>query len=235
MGRKSRGARLYDPELRLGLVIVLLTSLALFIYHWIGRTPPSDATMARAIWGGIVLALSYLTTTGFDSSSTQTAMLWAGLQSPGLLLMGLAIMGGGAATTAGGLKLLRIYALMRHGERELEKLVHPHSLGNAGQEARFIRRTGAQNAWVLFMLFALSIAIGTAAMTLTGQSFDAALAFVVAAITNTGPLAVSLPDLPLSYGDLGEGQMAILGALMVAGRLELLVLLAVLAPSSWRF
>ena len=235
MGRKSRGARLYDPELRLGLVIVLLTSLALFIYHWIGRTPPSDATMARAIWGGIVLGLSYLTTTGFDSSSTQTAMLWAGLQSPGLLLMGLAIMGGGAATTAGGLKLLRIYALMRHGERELEKLVHPHSLGNAGQEARFIRRTGAQNAWVLFMLFALSIAIGTAAMTLTGQSFDAALAFVVAAITNTGPLAVSLPDLPLSYGDLGEGQMAILGALMVAGRLELLVLLAVLAPSSWRF
>ncbi len=235
MGRQSRDSRFYDPELRLGLALVMLTSLALFIYHWIGRTPPTDATMIRAIWGGVVLGLSYLTTTGFDSSSTQMAMSWAGLQSPGLLLMGLAIMGGGAATTAGGLKLLRIYALMRHGERELEKLVHPHSLGNAGQEARFIRRTGAQNAWVMFMLFALSIAFGAAALTLTGQGFDSALVFAVAALTNTGPLALSLPDLPLSYLALGEAQMAILGVLMVAGRLELLVLLAVLAPSSWRF
>lgn len=235
LGRQMRCARIYDPELRLGLAVVLITSAVLVIYHWIGRTPPSDATFFRAIWGGLLLALSFLTTTGFESYSTQMAMSWAGLQSPGLLLMGLAIMGGGAATTAGGVKLLRIYALMRHGERELEKLVHPHSLGGAGQDARFIRRAGAQNAWVLFMLFALSIAIGTALMTMTGLSFDAALVFVIAAITNTGPLATSLPDLPLSYLALTDVQMAALGALMVAGRLELLVLLAVLAPSSWRF
>ncbi|MDZ7906215.1 MAG: potassium transporter TrkG [Cypionkella sp.] len=235
LGRQMRGTRLYDPELRLGLIVVLVTAAALLVYHWIGRTPPTDATMARAIWGGLLLALSYLTTTGFESYSTQMAMSWAGLQSPGLLLMGLAIIGGGAATTAGGVKLLRIYALMRHGERELEKLVHPHSLGGSGQDARFIRRAGAQNAWVLFMLFALTIAMGAAAMTMTGQSFDASLAFVVAALTNTGPLATSLPDLPLSYTALNDQQMAILGVIMVAGRLELLVLLAVLAPSSWRF
>lgn len=235
MGRRMRGARGNDPELRLGLFAVLATSTVLVLYHWIGRTPPTDATITQAIWGGLLLALSYLTTTGFESYSTQMAMSWAGLQSPGLLLMGLAMMGGGAATTAGGLKLLRIYALMRHGERELERLVHPHSLGGAGQEARFIRRTGAQNAWVLFMLFALTVAIGTALMTMTGLGFDPALAFVIAALTNTGPLAISLPDLPLSYLTLDNSQMAILGVIMVAGRLELLVLLAVLAPSSWRF
>jgi Trk-type K+ transport system membrane component len=43
-----------------------------------------------------------------------------------LLLMGLALMGGGVATTAGGVKLLRVYALYKHGAREMERLVHPH-------------------------------------------------------------------------------------------------------------
>lgn len=232
---RAGGRRFYDPELRLGLGIVLATSAALFVYHWIGRTPPTDATPLRAIWGGMLLALSFMTTTGFQTLSTQMAMDWAGLQSPGMLLMGLAIVGGGAATTAGGVKLLRIYSLLRHGERELEKLVHPHSLGGAGQGARFIRRKGALNAWVMFMLFALTIGAGTALLTICGLSFDASLAFAISALTNTGPLATALPDLGLSYDQLDTPELVILGALMVAGRLELLVLLAVLAPSSWRF
>jgi trk system potassium uptake protein TrkH len=234
-GQRLGEAQFYDPELRLGLAVVVLTSAALFVYHWFGRTPPSDATMMRAIWGGLVLALSFLTTTGFESYSTQMAMDWAGLGSPGMLLMGLAIMGGGVATTAGGLKLLRVYALLRHGERELERLVHPNSLGGAGQDARFIRRAGALNAWVLFMLFALTIGVGTAVMTLTGMDFDPSIAFTISALTNTGPLATSLLDLQLSYAALSPVQMAVLAVLMVAGRLELLVLLAVLSPSTWRF
>lgn len=234
-GRMMRGARLYDPELRLGLIIVALTSLVLFVYHWIGRTPPSDATALRAIWGGLGLGLSFLTTTGYGTASTQVALDWAGLTSPGLLLMGLAIIGGGAATAAGGVKLLRIYALLRHGERELERLVHPHSLGGAGQTARFIRSTGALSAWVFFILFALSIAAGTALLTLSGMAFEPSIGFIIAAITNTGPLATSLPDMPLTYTDLSGVQRAILGGVMVAGRVELLVLLAVFSPDTWRF
>jgi trk system potassium uptake protein TrkH len=234
-GRMMRGERLYDPELRLGMVIVGITSAVLFIYHWIGRTPPTDATALQAIWGGLLLGLSFLTTTGFSTTSTDVALSWAGLVSPGMLLMGLAMIGGGAATAAGGVKLLRIYALLRHGERELERLVHPHSLGGAGQTARYVRRSGAISAWVFFILFALSIAAGTALMTLLGMNFDAAIVFVIAAITNTGPLVTSLPDMGLTYQGLSQGQMVVLGGIMVAGRIELLVLLAVFSPDTWRF
>ena len=46
--------------------------------------------------------------------------------------LGLALIGGGVATTAGGVKLLRVYALFRHGERELERLIHPNSVGGDG-------------------------------------------------------------------------------------------------------
>ena len=43
--------------------------------------------------------------------------------------------------------------------REMERLVHPHSVGGARHEvARHLRRQGAYVAWIFFMLFAISIA-----------------------------------------------------------------------------
>jgi len=223
-----------DPEFRLGVVIVAVGTLALFFCHWIRLAPAVTTQPLRAIWGGAFVVMSYLTTTGFDSSSGNWAMAWAGLKSPGLVLMGLAIMGGGVATTAGGVKLLRIYALFRHGERELERLIHPNSVGGSGSAARNMRREGAYVEWVFFMLFGLSIAVFTAALTFTGIAFEPALIFVVSCLTTTGPLAENLPDVYLLYRDLDGFARAILGTAMVVGRLETLAILALLAPDSWR-
>ena len=223
-----------DPELRLGLLIVAAGTLVLFICHWVGIAPAVTTRPLRALWGGAFVTLSYLTTTGFEAASGNWAMAWAGLKSPGLVLMGLAIMGGGVATTAGGVKLLRIYALYRHGEREVERLIHPHSVGGAGAAARNMRREGAYVAWVFFMLFGLSIAFFTAVLALGGMAFEAALVFVISALTTTGPLAESLPDLYLHYRDLDGFAQSILGVAMVVGRLETLAILVLLAPDSWR-
>ena len=223
-----------DPELRLGLIILATVTLALFFCHWVGLAPAVTTQPLRAFWGGAFVGVSYLTTTGFESASGNWAMAWAGLKSPGLVLMGLAIMGGGVATTAVGVKLLRIYALVRHGERELERLIHPNSVGGSGSAARNMRREGAYVAWVFFMLFGLSIAFFTAALTFTGIAFEPALIFVVSCLTTTGPLAENLPDVYLLYRDLDGFAQFILGAAMVVGRLETLAILALLAPDSWR-
>lgn len=224
----------HDPELRLALVVIGVGTTALFLCHWVGLAPAVTTQPLRALWGGAFVVLSYLTTTGFDAASGNWAMAWAGLKSPGLVLMGLAIMGGGVATTAGGVKLLRIYALYRHGQREVERLIHPHSVGGSGRAARHMRREGAYVAWVFFMLFGLSIAVLTAALTFTGMGFEPALVFVIACLTTTGPLAENLPDVYLQYRDLDPAAMGVLGAAMVVGRLEVLAILALLAPDSWR-
>ncbi|MFD1913437.1 TrkH family potassium uptake protein [Halodurantibacterium flavum] len=227
-----------DPEIRLGLLILVVVPAVLFLRHWFATlddAEPGDLPFAlSAAWGSLFTTLSFLTTNGFVSADWAEARVWSGLRSPGLILLGLAMMGGGIATTAGGVKLLRVYALSRHAERELERLVFPSSIGGAGPAERRLRREGAQAAWVFFMLFAASIGVVVGALALTGLSFEPALIFSIAALSTTGPLATVAGDAALSYATLGSSAKAVLAAAMVLGRLETLAMIALLAPVTWR-
>ena len=233
-------ARLHrDPELRLALVLLVIVPLLLFLRHWLAAAETGveegDTVMAlRALWGAVFTTLSFLTTTGFTSADWTAAQNWSGLETPGLILAGLAIFGGGIATTAGGVKLLRVYALFRHGQRELEKLIHPNSVGGAGQTARRLRREGAYLAWIFFMLFALSIAVAVAALALAGIDFEPALILTLGALTTTGPLAEVAGTDPLAIAPLSVAAKTILAVTMVVGRLELLAILVLLSPDGWR-
>lgn len=227
-----------DPEVRLAAGLVMVTTVVLFSRHWVGAIVTDSGQDIRnalhALWGAVFTSLSFLTTTGFVSAEWAAAQSWSGLSSPGLILAGLAIVGGGVATTAGGVKLLRIYALARHGERELERLIHPSSVGGAGQQARRMRREGAYFAWLFFMLFALSIAVTCAVLALLGLPFESALILTLSALSTTGQLANLAATEPIGYALLGPAIKVVLAGVMVVGRLETLAILALLAPSGWR-
>ena len=149
-------------------------------------------------------------------------------------MIGLALIGGGVATTAGGVKLLRVYALARHGEREVERLVHPSSIGGGGREARRIRRKGAYISWVFFMLFAISIAGVMVLLSLTGVQFETAMVLAVSALSTTGPLAEVAAETSISFAGLPDLAKVILAFAMVLGRLETLAIIALFNPEIWR-
>lgn len=238
---RSEGATvlLKDPELRLGVAIILFFTLILFLRIWGARFEDGvEVTLAdafRAIWGTFFTVASFLTTTGFESQEWEAARNWSGYNAPSVLLLGLAVFGGGVATTAGGVKLLRVYALYRHGLREMEKLVLPSSVGGSGQVARRFRRQGAYVAWVFFMLFALSIAVVMLALSLTsGLDFEETMILTVSALSNTGPLTQIAAGSPIEVAGLSDGAKSILSAAMVLGRLETLAIIALLNPEFWR-
>jgi trk system potassium uptake protein TrkH len=232
---ESRERLVRDPEARMGLVLVAGAASVLFLRHWFGGVEGTDPAAAlRALWGDVFTVSSYLVTLGFESRHWDSATAWSGLETPGLVLLGLAIFGGGIGTTAGGVKLLRVYALYKHGLREMERLVHPSSVGGAGAEARHIRRTGAMIAWIFFMLFALSIAAFMLALSLIGLDFEQSLVLTVAALTNCGPLAASGGADAISWAGIGDPARAVLMVAMVVGRVELLAIVALLNPEAWR-
>ncbi|MCV6824390.1 MULTISPECIES: TrkH family potassium uptake protein [Halocynthiibacter] len=227
-----------NPEIRIAVFLMVCVPSLLFVRHWYGALEVDSVddfeTSLKALWGGVFATISFLTTTGFEGSSWDEARDWSGLNTPGMILMGLAIVGGGVATTAGGVKLLRVYALYKNGQRELEKLVHPSSVAGAGGMARHLRRRGAYVAWIFFMLFAISIAVVAALLSLLGHSFEEAMVLTVAALSTTGPLAATATETPISYATLSPLAKGVLAAAMVLGRLETLAFVALFNPESWR-
>ncbi|MFB9150543.1 potassium transporter TrkG [Roseovarius ramblicola] len=234
----ARPGLVNDPEFRLGLVLVMTVPLVLFARHWIGSIElaepmhPTDAL--RALWGAVFTVLSFLSTTGFESADWQAARAWSGLGAPGLILMGLAMIGGGVATTAGGVRLLRVYALYLHAHREFERLVHPSSVGRASGTGRRIRRQGAYIAWIFFMLFALTLTAVTALLAMAGLDFEAALILALAGLSTTGPLITSATEDPVRLIELGAFGKLVFSGAMVLGRIETLALVALINPMAWR-
>ena len=227
-----------DPELRLGALIVIGVPVLLFLRHWIAAfdvDAGEDLGQAlRALWGAIFTVMSFLTTTGFESMEWESAQVWSGLGTPGIILMGLAIMGGGVATTAGGVKLMRVFALYLNGLQEMQRLVHPSAVSGMGAVARRIGRQGAYHAWIFFMLFALTLAGLMLLLALFGQDFESATVLAIASLTSTGPLLELAASTPITLSSLDPVAKVVFAVGMVLGRLELLALIALLNPDLWR-
>ncbi|MBC6406850.1 MAG: TrkH family potassium uptake protein [Rhodobacteraceae bacterium] len=245
----GRGRGLFwDPELRLGLLIVGLVALLLFGRHYLIASSEGGAeSLMRAVtamWGALFTAMSFLTTTGFVSGAWQTTTQWAdpgaaggvasGLGASAMVLIGLSLVGGGVATTAGGVKLLRVFVLYLQGLREMEKLVYPSSVRGRAYHAGTIRRQDAMIAWIFFMFFAISLAMVVLLLTAFGMAFESAMVMAVATLSTTGPLASVAAQAPVDLMGYNHAIKATLCLAMVAGRLEVLAIIALLAPERWR-
>lgn len=236
-GRRTAWQR--DPELRLLLFLALGAAGVLFARHWIGAltidqaSEPGYMNGLRALWGSIFTTISFITTTGFESFAWESARNWSGLANPSLVLLALCTIGGGAATTAGGIKLIRAHALLRHGVRELERIASPNSVATAASGSRGLRREGAIIAWSFMMLFFLALIAALLALTWSGMNFIDALIAASAALANTGPAFAVISGRPEGFAFLDAVQHIVLAVAMILGRIETLAFIAIFNPDRW--
>jgi trk system potassium uptake protein TrkH len=228
-----------DPELELAAIAVGLAAGWVFLRHWFSTIEIDAAgevgSALRALWGAVFTALSFLTTTGYVSEHWAGARAWSGLSSPGMLLLGLAAMGGGVASTAGGVKLLRSFALYQQGLRELDRLVEPRRSQSHGRGGRRVGFAGAALAWVFVMLFLLALGAATLAIAALGVPFERALAAAVASLSNAGPAyALALGPGAPGFSAMSDSARLVAAAAMVVGRVEVLAVVALANPAYWR-
>ncbi len=227
-----------DHEFRLAAGFVLGFSVLMFLRHWLGAievdSGRNSLAALKALWGAVFTTLSFLTTTGFESADWHAAQQWSGLPSPGVILLFLSAVGGGVATTAGGIKLLRAYAIYKHGAREFRKLAYPSSVGGAGRAARHIRREGAFSAWMFLMMFVGAVTLVMLALAATGVGFSDSMALAVSALSTNGPLLAAVRADAITWADLDGTARAILGLAMILGRMETFVIIALINPEYWR-
>jgi trk system potassium uptake protein TrkH len=87
-------------------------------------------------------------------------------------------------------------------------------------------------AWIFFMLFVAAIVFFTVMFSMFFDNIGAGLALSVSALTTTGPLFIN-SGYDILLIEMNQVFKAMLGLAMILGRLEILVIIALISPSVW--
>lgn len=151
-----------------------------------------------------------------------------------ILLMMFTAMGGAVASASGGLKQMRILLIFKMGRAEVDRLAHPHGVHNIQYGKATAEKRDTEAVWLLLGSFVLIMAVGAIALAVLGIHFQDALTLSFAAMTLSGPLATSADPGFAGYGSLAQVDYAILSLMMLIGRVEAPIFMAIFARALWR-
>ncbi|AGM40164.1 Potassium uptake protein TrkH [Spiribacter salinus M19-40] len=215
----------HDPELVTFLsavaVVCVLAMGGLFIYQ-AAHDLPLDETWHHAIFQ----VVSFATTTGYTTASYY---VWPAFLP--VLLLFIAVVGGCANSTSGGLKVVRILLLWRQGGREVMRLIHPQAqipikIGNRPVNERVI-----DAVWGFFAAYVVLFVILMLSLLAMGLDQVTAFSAVASGLANLGP---ALGDVAANFASVGDGPKLVMCVAMILGRLELFTLLVLFTPAFWR-
>jgi trk system potassium uptake protein TrkH len=211
-----------DPEFRFYLTLLGGTAMITFMVLALTQTYAVNEALRRAVF----MVVSIATTTGF---STAEFANWP-VMLPFLLFV-TAFAGGCAASTGGGMKVIRILLILKQGYREIQRLVHPSAIISVKVGNRPISDRVLEAVWGFFSVYMLVFVLMLLALLGTGLDQVTAWSAVGATLNNLGP---GLGDVSVHFGSLNDTAKWILCFAMLLGRLEVFTLLVLFTPIFWR-
>lgn len=223
---------LLDRELRLGFLIVICFTIVLSLKDMdlimsVYDLNESFIDGLKLIWGNFFTVFSFITTTGYVSSYWEEFQYSVDTPHVTMVLLGLCLFGGGLATTAGGIKLMRISILFSALSAETGKLTHPSSIHGTNLNLKNLEISSFM-AWIFFMLFLVSLAVVTIVLSMFGMFFEDAVVLAVACLTSTGPLIDVVGVNSSMISELPYFSKLVLVVSMILGRIEILLALSVI-------
>jgi len=222
---RERSIRHYwaDSEFSAYTKIIAVLCLIVVVYLVIAEHYELPLESVRK---GLFQTVSIATTTGFTTESFAT---WPGALP--VLLIFASFIGGCAASTAGGIKVVRWTLMYRQGMRELQRLVHPNAevpvkLGNKAVNPRIV-----DAVWGFFAVYVVVFTVLLLIMMMTGMDQQSAFAAVAATLNNLGP---GLGEVANGFGSVSPVAKWAAVVAMLLGRLEIFTLLVLATPVFWR-
>jgi trk system potassium uptake protein TrkH len=142
-------------------------------------------------------------------------------------------MGGCAGSTAGGIKASRIYILLTAALNELRLTVQPNAVIAVRVGAHALQREVLYGVAIFVAAYFFLFALASLCMMAVGLDAMSGMSVTVACLSSVGPgLGATGPTESLEFiPPLGK---LVLILCMIAGRLEIFALFAVLHPECWR-
>lgn len=213
----------HDVEFKAMITVFLGAAVLIMMGLLIHRIYP---TVGGSIEQAFFMAVSAGTSTGFTVGDFHR---WPSFLP--ILVMLLGIIGASAASTSGGLKIVRLVLLVKQGLREIKRLIHPQAVIPIKLGSLVVENDLLQAVWgFIGMLIALYIFIIFILMA-CGLDFESAFANAVCALGNVG---ISLGQNQSDFSSLNQFGKWTMVFGMLAGRLEIFTLLVLLTPAFWR-
>ena len=212
-----------DEELRL-YILILLGATALITINLKGFYPTLEETIRHAAFQ----VSTIMTTTGFATTDFD---LWPAFSKS--ILMALMVTGACAGSTCGGLKLARFLLLMKSLGRNIRQTVKPRKVMVVRNNDQVVDEKILRNADAYLAAYVIIIVVSFMVVCLDNFSVGTNFTAVLACFNNIGPglEAVGPTCNFAAYSDLSK---LVLCFDMLAGRLEIFPILALLSPAVWK-
>jgi len=198
---------------------VLLTTFTLLLYG-IYHSP------TQGFIKSLFNVISIGTTTGLSSAPFA---LWPTFIP--ILLMLIGMVGGCAASTSGGIKVIRILLLFKQGSREMRRLMHPKAVMTLKFGKQILSENVIQAIWGFIAVFIALFTLLLLLLMAEGHSFMSAFGAVAACLPNVG---AGIGAAAADFAKLNNESKWILTFAMLAGRLEIFTVLILFTPAFWR-
>jgi trk system potassium uptake protein TrkH len=222
---RERSVRHYlsDPEFTAYIrILAVLFLIVVFYLVWQQPYPTFGETLRSSLFQTVSIA----TTTGY---TTEAFASWPGALP--VLLIFSSFIGGCAASTAGGMKVVRWTLMYRQGMRELQRLVHPNAELPVKLGAKPVHPRIVDAVWGFFAVYIVVFAGLLIVMMMTGMDQSTAFSAVAATLNNLGP---GLGEVASGFGDVSLVAKWAAVCAMLLGRLEIFTLLVLVTPMFWR-
>lgn len=188
------------------------------------------------LYGGVLHAFRYaafqvvsvITTTGFVTANYE---LWPEFSKTILLLV--MMVGACAGSTGGGMKVSRVMILARTITKETRQILHPKSVNVVKLDGKRLTDEETHGVYVYIICYVAILCISVLLISVDNFDFTTNFTAVLTALSNVGPGLAKVGPVE-NFSAFSFFSKIILSFDMLIGRLEILPIMMLLAPVTWR-
>lgn len=213
-----------DSECRVFLIIVgvFIFLVTLDIYGVVYQS------LSEAFRFALFQISSIITTTGFVSANYEN---WPDFSQA--ILLTCMFFGAMAGSTGGGIKIIRLMLMVKHGYQQVFSIIHPHAVTTVKLGGKPVSTEVLSSIWGFFILYMGLFVVASLIMAALGLDFISAFSSVAASIGNIGP-GFGMVGPIRNYLEIPIAGKWVLISCMILGRLEIYTVIVMLVPEYWR-
>jgi len=209
---------------------IVISTAIIFLF----KTIRMNENIFESINNAFFTSLTLITTTGFTNLNYENWNI-----NYKTFILGLMFLGGMAGSTAGGLKTIRVIALLKSVRNEIRKIFYPNAIFKIRMSKSILPEKMIESVQTFFILYVAIFVLGTFAISISSNyhgtplSFEATMSAVASAMNNIGPGLGEIGPIK-NYFFIDSLTKTLLSLLMIIGRLEIFPIAILLYRKTWK-